>query len=87
MSRLAARAPISRKELLAGKPTGELFDQLVAIYFESGISGVQPKVLVPETDIPNPVTDRATVVHSDVIVKAEVESAFPHLSRNEFCYA
>jgi serine/threonine-protein kinase HipA len=78
-----ARAPISRKELLTRKPTSELFDQLVAIYFESGISGVQPKVLVPETGIPNPVTDRATVVHSDVIVKAS-GLEFPHLTQNEF---
>ncbi len=52
----SARAPISRKDLLTRKPTSELFEQLVAIYFESGISGVQPKVLVPETDIPNPAT-------------------------------
>jgi len=78
-----ARAPVSRKELLTRKPTSELFDQLVAIYFESGISGVQPKVLVPETSNPSSVTDRATVVHSDLIVKASgIE--FPHLTQNEF---
>lgn len=78
-----ARAPISRKELLTRKPTSELFEQLAAIYFESGISGVQPKVLVPETGSPSPVTDRATVVHSDLIVKASgIE--FPHLTQNEF---
>ena len=79
----SARVPISRKELLTRQPTSELFEQLAAVYFESGISGVQPKVLVPETDISNPVTDRATVVHSDVIVKAGgVE--YPHLTQNEF---
>jgi serine/threonine-protein kinase HipA len=79
----SARAPISREDLLTQKPTSELFDQLVAIYFQSGISGVQPKVLIPETDISNPVTDRATVVHSDLIVKASgIE--FPHLTQNEF---
>lgn len=77
------RAPISRKELLTRKPTSELFDHLVAIYFESGISGVQPKVLVPEPDTPGPVTDRATVVHSDLIVKASGPE-FPHLTQNEF---
>jgi serine/threonine-protein kinase HipA len=77
------RPPISRKELLTRKPTSELFDHLVAIYFESGISGVQPKVLVPETSNPSPVTGRATVVHSDLIVKASgIE--FPHLTQNEF---
>src|SRR5580704_8956091 len=36
----SARAPITRTELLTRKPTSELFDHLVAIYFESGISGV-----------------------------------------------
>jgi serine/threonine-protein kinase HipA len=78
-----ARAPISRKELLTCKPTSDLFEQLVAIYFDSGISGIQPKVLVPETGNPSPVTDRATVVHSDLIVKASgIE--FPHLTQNEF---
>jgi serine/threonine-protein kinase HipA len=83
MSRLVARAPISRKDLLAQKPTSELFDQLVATYFQSGISGVQPKVLIPETDSSNQVTDRATIVHSDLIVKASgIE--FPHLTQNEF---
>lgn len=78
-----ARPPISRKELLTRKPTSELFDHLVAIYFDSGISGVQPKVLVPEPGIPGPVADRATVVHSDLIVKAS-GSEFPHLTQNEF---
>lgn len=78
-----ARPPISRKELLTRKPTSELFDYLVAIYFDSGISGVQPKVLVPEPGIPGPMTDRATAVHSDLIVKAS-GSEFPHLTQNEF---
>jgi serine/threonine-protein kinase HipA len=78
-----ARASVSRKELLTRKPTSELFDHLVAIYFESGISGVQPKVLVPETGNPSPVTGRATVVHSDLIVKAS-GLEFPHLTQNEF---
>ena len=79
----SARAPITRKELLTRKPTSELFDHLVAIYFESGISGVQPKVLVPEPDTRGPVTGRATVVHSDLIVKSSGPE-FPHLTQNEF---
>lgn len=78
-----ARPPISRKELLTCKPTSELFDHLVAIYFDSGISGVQPKVLVPQPDTPSLVTDRAAVVHSDLIVKASGPE-FPHLTQNEF---
>ena len=78
-----ARAPVSREELLTRKPTSELFDHLVAIYFDSGISGVQPKVLIPETGHTSLVTDRATVVHADLIVKAS-GLEFPRLTQNEF---
>jgi serine/threonine-protein kinase HipA len=78
-----ARTGISRKELLTHKASNELFDQLVAIYFESGISGVQPKVLVPETESSSPITHRATVTHSNLIVKAS-GSEFLHLTQNEY---
>jgi serine/threonine-protein kinase HipA len=48
------RVPASRQiglaELLKRQPMSELFDFLVATYFESGISGVRPKVLVPDAD-------------------------------------
>jgi serine/threonine-protein kinase HipA len=74
---------MSRKELLTHKATARLFDELVAIYFESGISGVQPKVLVPEASDASPIASRASVVHSDLIVKAS-GSEFPHLTENEY---
>lgn len=76
------RAQIGRRELLARRPTAQLFDELVAIYFESGISGVQPKVLLPDADSVR-LDSRATVVHADLIVKAS-GSEFPHLTENEF---
>lgn len=76
------RAPVNRKDLLTRKPTDELFEYLVAVYFESGISGVQPKVLVPESAT-DPLTERASVIHSDLIVKAS-GLEFPHLTQNEF---
>ena len=62
------RAQIGLKEILARQPTSELFDFLVATYFESGISGVQPKVLVPDANL---------------IVKSGGDE-FPHLTQNEF---
>lgn len=75
-------AQIGRRELLTRQSTAELFDELVSIYFESGVSGVQPKVLVPDADVAR-LDGRATVVHADLIVKASGPE-FPHLTENEF---
>lgn len=44
------RRQIGLAEILKRHPTAELFDFLVATWFESGISGLQPKVLVPDAD-------------------------------------
>jgi serine/threonine-protein kinase HipA len=74
---------IGLKEILRRTPTSELFDFLVATYFESGISGVQPKVLVPDGDRPDSALGRETVVHADLIVKSGGDE-FPHLAQNEF---
>lgn len=71
---------IGLAEILKRQPTSELFDFLVATYFESGISGVQPKVLVPDADR---TIGRETVVHADLIVKSGGDE-FPHLTQNEF---
>jgi serine/threonine-protein kinase HipA len=77
------RGQIGLKEILARQPTSELFDFLMATYFESGISGVQPKVLVPDTDKHNRTLGRETVIHADLIVKSGGDE-FPHLTQNEF---
>jgi serine/threonine-protein kinase HipA len=73
---------IGLKEILARQPTSELFDFLVATYFQSGISGVQPKVLVPDDDKHDAGLGRETV-HADLIVKAGGDE-FPYLTQNEF---
>ena len=80
-ARTPARVQMGLKELLRQAPTRALFDFLVELYFESGISGVQPKVMMPDADkVPN---SKATVLHPDLIVKSGgVE--FPHLTENEF---
>jgi hypothetical protein len=45
----------------------------VANSFESGISGVQPKVMLPDAERSMSLSDRATVVHSNLIVKATTD--------------
>jgi serine/threonine-protein kinase HipA len=78
-----AHAPMSRKELLQQSASRELFDHLVSVYFDSGISGVQPKVLIPSAADGSGTLERTTLRHSDLIVKASgIE--FPHLAANEF---
>ena len=74
---------IGLKKILRRTPTSELFDFLVATYFESGVSGVQPKVLVPDGDRPDSALGREAVVHADLIVKSGGDE-FPHLAQNEF---
>jgi serine/threonine-protein kinase HipA len=81
--REAKRRQIGLAEILQRQPTSELFDFLVATYFESGISGVQPKVLVPDADRPLRTIGRETVIHADLIVKSGGDE-FPHLTQNEF---
>lgn len=77
---VASRRPrqVDRRRLLrdgVGKG-GRVFDQLVDAYLSSGagLSGVQPKILVPE---------RATLPVSNLIVKA-AGADYPGLAGNEF---
>lgn len=79
--RSSKRADIGLKQLLSDRASHEIFEQLVETYFDSGISGMQPKVMIPDADKAYP--DRATVVHSDLIVKTGGDD-YPHLSVNEF---
>ena len=81
--RTRRQSQIGLKEIIARQPTSELFDFLVATYFESGISGVQPKVLVPDDDKSGPTSGRETLIHADLIVKSGGEE-FPDLTQNEF---
>lgn len=74
---------VGLREILSRRPTSELFDFLVATYFESGVSGVQPKVLVPDADRGIQVSVRTTLTHANLIVKASGDE-FPNLTENEF---
>lgn len=65
----------SLQEILAWDGTEDLFGELLERYvFRSGISGVQPKVVVPE---------RARALTPDLIVKSG-RAEYPHLALNEF---
>lgn len=77
----AKTADIGLKQLLSERSTDQMFEHLVDTYLESGISGAQPKVMMPDAD--RPMTNRATVLQSNLIVKSGgVE--YPQLSANEF---
>lgn len=69
--------PESLEEILSFPDALELFNELVARYaLRSGVSGIQPKVLLPATE-------RATAVSSGFIVKSWGPE-FPQLGGNEF---
>jgi serine/threonine-protein kinase HipA len=70
-------------ELLKSNASEDLFNYLVDKYFNSGISGFQPKVLVADKDNKSPVIDKATAITPDLIVKSAGED-YPHLAENEF---
>lgn len=68
-------------DLLAWDGTQDLFTELVDKYIlRAGVSGVQPKVLVPEEMAADP---KATLLTPELIVKAGRED-FPGLAVNEF---
>ena len=69
--------PESLSELLSYPDTGELFHELVERYaLRSGISGVQPKVMLEATD-------RPTLTSTGYIVKSW-GTEYPFLAANEF---
>ena len=74
-------------EILAWDGTESLFAELVDKYiYRTGISGVQPKVLVPQTVDPDRMESsltKATVRTSDLIVKSGRQE-YPGLAANEF---
>jgi serine/threonine-protein kinase HipA len=77
-----------RLDELLSQPSGRLFEQLVDKYaLGSGISGVQPKTVVPiiegGKDVSVTLDGRATLPLKTVIVKAEGDD-YPGIARNEF---
>ncbi|KQM55388.1 phosphatidylinositol kinase [Pseudomonas sp. Leaf15] len=75
------KAQVGLQEILSADASQGVFDFLVETYFESGISGVQPKVLVPDLD--KLTGSRKTMLSSDLIVKSGADE-YAHLAQNEF---
>lgn len=75
------QAHVGLQQLLKEQASKQLFDFLLDTYFDSGISGVQPKVMIPDAE--NVPVDRMALLHSDLIVKSGGEE-LPFLSQNEF---
>lgn len=72
---------VGLQQLLHAPTSDRLFDLLVETYFESGISGVQPKVLMPDAD--RTPDERITLTDADLIVKTG-GADYPWLTQNEF---
>lgn len=77
-------AGVGLTALLEHEGSADLFEYLVDTYLQSGISGFQPKVMIPDADkLDTPLAERATLIVPDLIVKASGED-YPHLAQNEF---
>jgi serine/threonine-protein kinase HipA len=71
----------SLAEILSWKGSKELFEELVNKYLlQSSISGIQPKVLVPEVTLE---TGKGALILPSLIVKS-YDEVFPQLALNEF---
>lgn len=81
------KATIGLSQVLKSKAHEGLFEYLTDIFYDSGISGVQPKVLIPDADLVSPDivlnTGRATAQASDLIVKTG-GAEYENLSQNEY---
>lgn len=78
----AKKATIGLSQVLKSKANEGLFEYLTETFYDAGISGVQPKVLIPDADLVQP-AGRATAQASDLIVKTGgVE--YEYLSQNEY---
>lgn len=87
-------APMALRDILAHPGTEELFDELLEKYAEAPLSGVQPKVAVPEQPPESAdgldrsgrapdVIDKSSIKSPDLIVKAAGVD-YPNLAENEY---
>ena len=76
------KASIGLSEILKSRANDGLFEYLTNTFYESGISGVQPKVLVPDADARS-AKERMTAKDAELIVKTG-GSDYEYLSQNEF---
>jgi len=81
----AAQPSLALRDILAYRGAEELFDELLERYATSSISGVQPKVVVPERTVIRDAEalDRSAIRVPDLIVKAAGVD-YPGLAENEY---
>ncbi len=78
-----APAPMRLRDILAAPGTEALFEQLVERYaLNTAISGVQPKVVVPEARPARKAAEKSALHAPDLIVKSGGE--FPGIAENEY---
>lgn len=80
-----AQKPMALRDILAYRGAEDLFDALLDQYETASISGVQPKVVVPERPVVDDaeIIERSAIKAPDLIVKsAGVE--YPGLAENEY---
>ncbi|WP_206953529.1 type II toxin-antitoxin system HipA family toxin [Trinickia acidisoli] len=79
------RAEVGLATLLRTGSQAGLFDHLVETYLESGISGFQPKVMIPDADKieSGKVDEKTTAATPNLILKAAGDD-YPHLPVNEY---
>ena len=73
---------IGLSQILKSKAHEGLFEYLTNTYYDSGISGVQPKVMIPDADMKIP-AGRSTAQVADLIIKTG-GAAYEYLSQNEY---
>jgi serine/threonine-protein kinase HipA len=82
---VAQRQPIALRDILAHPGTEDLFEELLERYGTASISGVQPKVVVPErsTMRAGRGLERSSIRAPDLIVKS-AGAEYPGLPENEY---
>jgi serine/threonine-protein kinase HipA len=77
----SSKAQVTKDELIQADSSEDLFEFLVDLYFNSGVSGFQPKVMVPDSKAP--INEKTSLITPNLIVKAAGED-YPFLAQNEF---
>lgn len=75
------KTSVAHQDIIHASASRELFAHLVDLHFNSGVSGFQPKVLVPDSR--TCIDAKSTIALSDLIVKSAGDD-YPFLAQNEF---
>ena len=82
-SKVVDRKPVALREILSYPGTERLFDDLLDRYTTGSISGVQPKVVVPQASPRRGHVAKSAIKSPDLIVKSAGDQ-YPGLAENEF---